>query len=235
MQTSPHLPESQDAPLKSGLLGRNPHSTAVGTSHGRSHLLPGSADRVAGCAAVVGGNSFTLSHGKNSDTPISGLWHRRLEKHMQSNLLSSVRFHLAGPGPCCSHTGDFWGEQGPRPTQMYGMLLAGVSLLENGHALLETLSLTQGMKQTQSLGLSSGQWVQQSRCPSFAGRVHHPSGLMRSECFFHLEAHLLTMTGLTHRRTTAYSEWSPGPEGGPPESASWGLWWVGGGECLAEP
>lgn len=205
---SPHLPECQYAPLKGGLVGDTPHSTAVGTSHGRSSLLPGSADGVAGRAALLGGNSFTLSRGKNADSAISGLWHRRLEKHVESNLSSSFRFHLAGPRPCCSHTGDFWGEEGPeahsdvRDASGWGFVTRQCALSSHcRQALLQTFSLTQGMKQTQSLGLSSRQWVQQSRCPSLAGPVHHPSDRTPSRCFLHPEAHLLLMTGVTRRRT----------------------------------
>lgn len=121
MKTSPHLSESQYAPLKSGVVGDKPHSTAVGTSRGRSHLLPGSSGRVAGRAPVVCGNYLTLSHGKNADSPISGLWHRSLEKHMESNLSSSWRFHLAGPRPWCSHTGDLGRVAGaPSPLRWMG-------------------------------------------------------------------------------------------------------------------
>lgn len=76
----------------------------------------------------------------------------------------------------------------------------------------------------QSLGLSSSQRVRQSHCISFAGPVHHPSGLMPSRSSPHLEACLLITTRRTHRRTKSKSEWPLHPEREPPVSAEWALW-----------
>lgn len=199
---SPHLSESQYAPLKSGVVGEKPHSTAAGTSHGRSYLLPGSSHRVAGVrrlfVAIISlcPMERTLTH----PSAACGIGVRKR---------SSWRFHLAAPRPWCSHIGDLRrvaGAPSPLRDVWDG---AGWSLFTRQcvlssyyrQARLETLSLTQGMKQTQSLGLSSRQWVQQSRCPSFTGPVHHPSEPMPSRCLLHLEAHLLIRTGVTHRRT----------------------------------
>lgn len=118
---SPHLSESQYAPPNNGVVGDETQSTAVGKSHGRTYLLPGSSDRAAGCAPVVSGNDFPLSHGKKADSPIGGLWHGSLEKHMESSVSSSWRSHLAGPRPWCSHMGDLVRVAGtPSPLRWMG-------------------------------------------------------------------------------------------------------------------
>ena len=100
------------------------------------------------------------------------------------------------------------GEQGPQ-AHSEGWDGAGWSLFTQQcvgssycrQAGLEMLSLIQGTRQTQPLGLSSRQWVPQSCCPSFTGPVHRPSELIPPGCFRHVQAHLLIRTRVTHRRT----------------------------------
>lgn len=61
-----------------------------------------------------------ISLGKNSDSPSGGLWHHGLEKHTESSLSASWRFHLAGPQPWCSHMGDLGRVGAPSPLRWMG-------------------------------------------------------------------------------------------------------------------